>query len=273
MKAYKPIWFILLKLFLHQNKCDRRASLNDKELDELEKANSVLLFPRKQDGEYALKAKLLTGAFMEKKVFAICDDMNREAFCSVKHAHKLYRRCRIRLSPHYSIKKALKKYCDVSNAIPVLLMPSYIKKIGKRSVIYGKIRFSYIKFMLQIFNEMEECRGRESSYIFYSNGFCIRMLPDSLRNVTITERERTSLALFMGNTVLARGGRHTFIKGHVLLFSFQSDKIREGIDNVMDIENRFLINVTHPMTSAQKRVTMRKYSAEKKGCTSLSLYN
>ncbi len=41
--------------------------------------------------------------------------------------------------------------------------------------------------------------------------------------------------------MIVRGGKHKFIKSHMLLFSSQPDKIRNGIDKVMDDEKQFCL--------------------------------
>ncbi len=57
-----------------------------------------------------------------------------------------------------------------------------------------------------------------------ANGFALGDLPPCLEDVTITERRLTSLASFKGLTVIARGGRHKFIKVTYLFFRHSSTK-------------------------------------------------
>ncbi len=83
--------------------------------------------------------------------------------------------------------------------------------------------------------------GENPPTLSIANGFFIMILPDSLKNATITELKLTSLASFSGRTVLARAGRHKFIKSHVLLFSSQPENLREVVDNIMDKGNRLLM--------------------------------
>ncbi len=85
-----------------------------------------------------------------------------------------------------------------------------------------------------------------------ANGFALGDLPPCLQDVTITERRLKSLASFRGYTGIARGGRHKFVKSHILVFSSQQYKIREGIDKIMDDENNLLLIFTNPMTLRRK---------------------
>ncbi len=83
------------------------------------------------------------------------------------------------------------------------------------------------------------------------------------QDVTITERRLTSLASFKGHIVIARGGIHKLLKRHILVLSSQPDKIREGIDKIMGEENKVLLIFTNSMTSAQKRMTVKRYVARR----------
>ncbi len=107
--------------------------------------------------------------------------------------------------------------------------------------------------------KMERKTKRKSTKFSIANGFAI----GDLQDVTITERRLTSLASFRGHTAIARGGRHKFIKSHILVFSSQPDKIREGIDRVVDDENTILLIFTNAMPAAQKRVTPKRYDARR----------
>ncbi len=46
-----------------------------------------------------------------------------------------------------------------------------------------------------------------------------------------------------------------------LCFHHSQNKIREGIDKVMDNENQILLIFTNPMTAAQNRMKMKGYEA------------
>ncbi len=101
------------------------------------------------------------------------------------------------------------------------------------------------------------------------NGFAIGDLPPHLRDAKITQRRLTSLASFREHTVIAIGGRHKFIKSHVLVFSSQPDKIREGINKAIDNESKILLLLINPMTAEQKRMTMKRYEARRDKVNSL----
>ncbi len=96
-----------------------------------------------------------------------------------------------------------------------------------------------------------------------ANGFAIGELPKYLSDSTMTERRLTSLTNIKGNTIIARGGRHRFIKSHFIVFSSQPNAINQGINELTKEDNNLLLIFTNPMTEAQKRMTMRRYKARK----------
>ncbi len=74
--------------------------------------------------------------------------------------------------------------------------------------------------MLQIFTKRGLNEETNSPKFSIANVFGLGDLPPCLQDVTISERRLKSLASFKGHAVVARGGKHKFIKSHILVFFF-----------------------------------------------------
>ncbi len=169
------------------------------------------------------------------------DILKKEEDFVCERSSNFFNRCRRRLVPYPVIQSSLEKSYDVSDFIPEL-KNVLLSRRGVNIAENGEIGGLWV--CRSCYDSLNNGKDKDEKFppkFSIANGFSIGDLPPHLRDVTITERKLTSLASFRGHTVIGKGGRHKFIQSHILVFSSQPDKIEEGIDKVMDNENKILL--------------------------------
>ncbi len=247
-------------------------NMTEKELAIIEQNSNFVKIPEEiKQSIYEECRYMLTGPFMQQMVCAVCDTWNREENCPVReHSEDLYSRIQNRLAPGDGLPTDLKELYDISNYIPQLGNALLSKRgINKTEGDVEKFNIRVCKVCYGSLGHGPERERRNPPKFSIANGFAIGQLPDHLIDATVTERRLTSLTNIRGNTVIARGGKHRFIKSHFLVFSSQPEVIRQGINDLIRDEDKLLLIFTNPMTDSQRRATMRRYEARKEIVNSL----
>ena len=194
---------------------------------------------------------------------AVCDRLSKASLISNRRlTNKLLKRMRMRLSvDSTNVCSRLREQYSVSSFNPKLDKLF----LSRRSFTDTTLRKDEIKLCDTCYTSLmksnENCKVPPKFSI--ANGLFIGFLPNNLRCANMTERRLTSLANFKAQTVLAKGGRHSSIKSHIIAFSSQPKKIADSINNLLPEDQKILLIFSNPMTPAQKKIMKKKYMARK----------
>lgn len=196
-----------------------------------------------------------------RRVCSVCDTIvlrNRSVLLSPKQrrAKKWVRK----LQPTEELPLLLRTQYDISESLP-LLKGALLSKAGVRNPTeqYPKIT---ICVCMPCLNSLDSKSLKPPKFAI-ANGFAIGCLPEHLDECNIIERRMTSRTSVACPMTILRGGKHSVIKAHVTVFTFDPGEVAKRLPVVLSRENeQFQLIMAGTMTKMQEIAAMKRHVAK-----------
>lgn len=167
-------------------------------------------------------------------------------------------RWRKKLYPEAEVPSELREYYDVSVWIPslrgTLVSPPGVEKT-EDGFPTGAVFICHA-----CYGNMSVDNGKPPKFSI-ANGFDIGTLPESVQDATGIERRLTSMTCLAVPITVLRGGKHTFIKGHVTVVTMDPVPIAVRLPQILSKEaEKFLVVIAGKLTPAQDVSAMKRHA-------------